>query len=91
MTAAGESLIGFVESFGEGSGQKNLVPDSGWPGTREEWFLCRFVSAVAGEGTTIADAVARRSAAVCAPSPGLVFEWARREDGGLLGQSPARW
>ncbi len=66
MRAAGESLIGFVESFGRGRGQDNLVPESGWPGTREEWFVCRFVSAVAGEGTTIADAVVRRSAAVCA-------------------------
>lgn len=66
MTKAGEALIDVVEGFGGNDGLVDLVPDSGWPGTRDEWFTYRFVSVVAGDGTTIADAVARRSATACA-------------------------
>jgi hypothetical protein len=66
MAAAGKSLFGFVESFDQRRGQANVIPDSDWSGPREEWIVYRFVSTVAGEGTTIADAVARRSATLCA-------------------------
>ncbi|MDQ7809060.1 hypothetical protein Q5425_35480 [Amycolatopsis sp. A133] len=66
MTRAGGSLIDAVEGIGKTDGLVALVPDSDWPGSREEWFLYRFVSVVAGEDTAIADAVARRAATVCA-------------------------
>ncbi|QFU88952.1 hypothetical protein YIM_18865 [Amycolatopsis sp. YIM 10] len=66
MARAGGSLIDALEGFGGTDGPVNPVPDSGWPGTREEWFLYRFVTVVAGDGTTIADAVVRRAATACA-------------------------
>ncbi|AXB42700.1 hypothetical protein [Amycolatopsis albispora] len=66
MVRAGGSLIDAVEGLGSGGGPVNLVVGSGWSGTPGEWFLYQFVSVVAGEGTTIADALARRSATACA-------------------------
>jgi hypothetical protein len=85
ITRAGRSLIDAVEGIGKADGPVDLVPDSDWPGTREEWFLYRFVSVVAGDDTTIADAVARRAATVCAEkilaSPVAAEEIERAEPG----------
>lgn len=66
MTRVGNSLIAVVEGFGTAGQAIDLEPAPDWPGARADWFLHQFVSTVAGTGTTIADAVARRCSTACA-------------------------
>src|SRR5207302_5182035 len=55
-----------LEGIGSPGQSLRLDPDEGWPGSRRDWFLCQFVTTVAGDRASIADAIARRAATATA-------------------------